>query len=901
MQFNNETDLMNYFQMMHNFIRNRFGIRDKAALQFFNFFFVLKVIEPLIDSEELELSPICKYSSLVAIENDEEKLNIIKEMRKEIHQTEHVDTIFMQFPTANFDTQKKTLTEFLKLLDVLTPDILERFHVFGRIYEYFIGRNTGSRSGLQIGELGQYFTSKALVRYCIALCDPALTEDGNIPSMGDFFCGSGGFITEYIRYMMWKEPNLNWNDQIEYIYGVDTDADIIKSARVDCMTLTKTFNNDACVFSENFRNKNTFEDKLYGIRHGRDRVFVDFNFTNPPYGNSGKNDETGKVKISNCNEHVKHVAKTGSINIPFDPLAPCKGKKAVKDAITGDNKECCALLHGMANLAVGGTYCGVLKEGVFFDGKFKDLRKALVENYEVQYVISVPQDEFLNTSTKTSILIFKNSMKKTTEIRFMELEVVKDKDHVTGFNELNPDTKQIINTFLSNNYEFDAKDGSEMVIKYDEIVKNEYTFNYKNYIKQNINAKQGFKVVKLGDILEYLPKSKRKAGDAIENGTNRFYTSSDKIKTCDFLDVKKQLCVIFGTGGNGSLFLDDNFSCSADNFVCKTNDANLTTYIYYYVKQNWEAFIYKLFNGSTLGHINKENLGKYEIPIPDDMSILEDYLSYLGPANKVLQTLQTLQKEKEEEICGKIRVLCHKPEYSTEHRLGDVCQFKDGKYNSKDMTNTGEYPFYNASVDNPKGTHNECCFNNIEQILFVKSGGNSNNKISNSHALGLPIYVKGKCASNVHVSQITLKHNVTSYTYLYYCLQVVRPIIQFNANYSTGLGGVNMEHMKNLQIKILKPEILDKFGLTEDLKTAELIRDQLQTVFKNQEYFTRDMMKLVLDDVQNNGEIYEEDEAETDEVIEEVQPVIEVVVPKEEVKTTVKKPSAKKAKAVVEI
>ena len=28
----------------------------------------------------------------------------------------------------------------------------------------------------------------------------------------------------------------------------------------------------------------------------------------------------------------------------------------------------------------------------------------------------------------------------------------------------------------------------------------------------------------------------------------------------------------------------DNFSCSADNFVCKTNDANLTTYIYYYVK-----------------------------------------------------------------------------------------------------------------------------------------------------------------------------------------------------------------------------------------------------------------------------------------------------------------------------
>ena len=59
---------------------------------------------------------------------------------------------------------------------------------------------------------------------------------------------------------------------------------------------------------------------------------------------------------------------------------------------------------------VEGTCIGVLKEGVFFNRTYKELRKYLIENYNISDIISIPQDQFENTSTKTSIIIFKNQL-----------------------------------------------------------------------------------------------------------------------------------------------------------------------------------------------------------------------------------------------------------------------------------------------------------------------------------------------------------------------------------------------------------------------------------------------------------------------------------------------------------
>jgi hypothetical protein len=859
---NSEEDLQGYFHSVHSFIRNRFGLYGKAALQFFNFFFVLKVIEPLIENKTLDfnqnLEPDdedyidCRFSVLCNMNNEELKIERTHEIKKRIFNSEHKETFFMNFPLDRFDVKKQNLTNFLNKLNVLTPEIMDQYHVYGRVYEYFLGhitgRNSGSRSGSQMEDLGQFFTSRHLVRYCIAKVKPTIEND-IVPKMGDFYCGSGGFITEYIRYLNYHN-NIDWTDNIDNIYGFDTDAEILKSARVDIMTLTNSFYKEkkdddddehTYVFKNNFRNVNTFEENCDNMDN--QQIRVNFNFTNPPYGNSGKTTDEDKIKLSGAGKEIKHVAMYGSINNNKITFKPTKSKPFM---INGDNKETISILHGMGVLAKDGIYCGVLKEGCFFDKKFQDLRTNLCKFYEVQYVISVPQDDFLNTSTKTSILIFKNSGKATTEIKFCELDIIKSDNKIIGFNEINSQTKQTVNTFTSSNYEFVKKDGDYLRVEFDELEKNGFSFNFKNYIKEEIKVGTGFKVVRLGDILIYQPKSKRKAGDETEDGLFRFYTSSDKIKKCSFLDFTNKLCLIIGTGGKGSLFIDTDFSCSADNFVCQTDDENLTWYIYYYLKHNWDKFIYKMFNGSTLGHVNKENLNNYDIPIPESIETIKLYLDYLGPANQTLQTLQTLQTQKEASICGKIKLLTmmgtEGVDYD-EYKLGDIITTKPGKFNTKNMSNTGEYPFYNASVNNPIGTHNEYCFDGGKYLLFIKSGGNANNKISTTNGLALPLLCSGKIASVIDAIKIDSKHNID---YLYYYLIMKRPLIQDNAKFTVGLGHVDMEYFKNLPIRILKSHLIQQYKLDDDFIFMDKLRNDIQNTLKLQEDTTKQMMSLVL-------------------------------------------------------
>ena len=92
---NNEDDLQDYFHSIHSFIRNKFGLYGKAALQFFNFFFVLKVIEPFI--ETLFDDDTCLYSNILKLTNENDKIDLIRIIQRKIYQSEHKNTFFMSY------------------------------------------------------------------------------------------------------------------------------------------------------------------------------------------------------------------------------------------------------------------------------------------------------------------------------------------------------------------------------------------------------------------------------------------------------------------------------------------------------------------------------------------------------------------------------------------------------------------------------------------------------------------------------------------------------------------------------------------------------------------------------------------------------------------------------------
>jgi len=477
--FETEEDLRDHFHSIHDYIRNKYGFYGKTALQFFNFLFVLKLIEPEIEKGHFKSISKCLYSKLYEKDKGGERNSLLKEYRRIIYQDakddggiQLRDSIFMSNSFADFDDSKDHLKGLLKKIDCLTPEVLDKFHVQGRVYEYFLGfitqKNSGKKSGSQIDDLGQYFTSRKIVRYCMKKVDPVMADAKNIHSMGDLFCGSGGFITEYIRFLEHKYPKqINWTKQTKNIYGADTDRDIIKSARVDIMLLTKTFSDSNNNVVSNIKRLNsTFDDDFCEAEYdSKTKCYQNpylklfYNFTNPPYGGDKGKDKNDKVQLSHSNKQIQQIAYTGSINKEKD-------SNINSYLIKGDNKETLAILHAMSVLEKDGVYCGVLKEGVFFDQKFKSLRKQLAENYEIQWVISVPQSDFWNTSTKTSILIFKNTGKKTQEIKFCELQEIKNS---SNFNEFNPETNKIIGEFNPDNYKLNkSKDSDYLTVEYDE-------------------------------------------------------------------------------------------------------------------------------------------------------------------------------------------------------------------------------------------------------------------------------------------------------------------------------------------------------------------------------------------------------------------------------------------------
>jgi type I restriction-modification system DNA methylase subunit len=294
---------------------------------------------------------------------------------------------------------------------------------------------------------------------------------------------------------------------------------------------------------------------------------------------------------------------------------------------TAKDKEACSLLLLMDLLNENGTCCAVLKEGVFFDGKYSCLRGTLIENYNITDIISVPQNAFENTSTKTSIIKF-TAGSPTKKIKFSELIVEVEENDVF---EIKEDGK----VHLTKN-KGEIKEVSSKVLchatykqltmptitknkKGEDVQKMEYSLNYKNYntyqhfIFTNdykLEIPENYMMLKLGDALDFIPKSKHKASIGTDVGKYRFYTSSDTIKFSDVCDIddNKNKYLIFGTGGNGSLFIDNEFSCSTDNLVAFGKKNIETEYIYYYIKNYWTEFIKFNFNGSTMGHIKKENL-----------------------------------------------------------------------------------------------------------------------------------------------------------------------------------------------------------------------------------------------------------------------------------------------------
>jgi type I restriction enzyme S subunit len=719
----NKEALKDKIHEIHNFLRNNGAGYGMNALKVFNILYGLKKIEEngLLDKISLK-KPDCEFSYLLKLanENKDEQLAelIFGNVLQSICDSELKDLLFYEIPQ---NIRGSVFLYLIKEINKITA-IEKTCNVLlsGKIYEYFIGRDESA-----ISELGAYFTDRHITKFALQKANPKKNGDETIPSMIDMFGGSGGFTTEYINHLNETYPKLiNWSIEINKIYHYDMNEDVIKSAGLEFFCLTGVLPN-----MNNLKYKNSFTDEFNGNKYH-------FVFTNPPYGG----DKNSKTQSQSKRDKVKTYIKESLITTIDEGLrirrqkqlkkieaqekqdkkeqdktkvsissSSARIQKFAKDNnLKGNDKESCSLMLMMDILEVGGTAVGVLKEGVFFNKTYKDLRKCLVENFNVREVISIPQDQFENTSTKTSIVIFDNSVEKTTNIKFSDLVVERYSDdkfaEVFGdivIVENKGDIKGVSDTFVSQ-------------ASKEEILKNNSTsLNGKEYNKTEIIIGEGYELIQLGDITKINMGStpSTKNHKYWENGTIPWVAISDldnnvihKTKKClteHGVETMKNRKIPMNSILLSFKLSIGKLGISGKEMYCNEAIAYLNSvtipqmYLYYILDcLNLEKYGRGTIGSS--GNLNKEILEKIPIPVPKSPSKIKQWVDKISAPYNEKNEKQLKIKELENFVKNRSREIGENEECD-EVELVSVCEIKSGKAINSENRNKIKYPYYAAN------------------------------------------------------------------------------------------------------------------------------------------------------------------------------------------------------------
>jgi len=601
--------------------------------------------------------------------------------------------------------------------------------------------------------------------------------------------------------------------------------DVIKSAGLEFFCSTGVMPD----MKNNLHCKNSFMDEF-------NKKKFDYIITNPPYGGD-KNEKTDtQIKRTKIKEFIKKDLETlkdkdkikfrmeqlkliekidkqekidsDKLKVSLETSSNRINKFAKKHNLKGNDKESVSLMLMMDMLEVNGTCIGVLKEGVFFNKTYKDVRKCLIENFNVREVISVPSDQFENTATKTSIVIFDNTEEKTTEIKFSELIV--DKYTEDKFDEIN-------NYIVLLENKGDIKEVRDNLISsatIDELLQNTiFSLNGKDYNKKEIICSKDYELVKLSNICEFLSKSKRPASFGKKNGKYNFYTSSDKVQKCDIADYKDE-CIIIGSGGVANIKMDNIFSCSADNFIIKSK---YNKYIFNYLKGNMKYLI-DGFTGSTLKHISKEYLQNLQIPIPKSEAKIKEWVDKISKPYDEKNIKQDRINELETTVMNTIKDIIENEECD-EVEFDNILKYvkKNKKYRASDGSEIGLYKFYTSSQDKIL-YRNDYEFE--KKHILIGRGGVPSLHIATFFSVS---------HDDVYVLDINNNINNISIDYIYNYLKININYIAVSFKGSTikhsskeELSKIKINIPKNKQlIKNLEPLFKEVETLQNDVKIAE--------------------------------------------------------------------------------
>ena len=261
-----------------------------------------------------------------------------------------------------------------KVVDGIDGLDMNNRDAMGDVYEYVLGKMAAS------GNNGQFRTPRHIIRMMVELMKPTLKDTICDPAMG-----SAGFIVESAKYIQQQhKSDLLKKEHADHyksgmFHGFDTDQTMLRIGAMNLML--HGVDNPNVEYKDSLSSENTDAD-LYTLC-----------LANPPFAGSLDKDMVAKSLLS--------IASTTKTELLFVALF-------------------------VRMLQLGGRCASIVPDGVLFGNSkaHKSLRKELIDNQQLQAVISMPSGVFQPYSgVSTAILIFtKTNAGGTDKVWFYDIK-----------------------------------------------------------------------------------------------------------------------------------------------------------------------------------------------------------------------------------------------------------------------------------------------------------------------------------------------------------------------------------------------------------------------------------------------------------------------------------------------
>ena len=652
-----------FFEDLHNLLWNKAGLSPERALEHMTFFFAYRLIESQADV--LNLPQECRWSYLASHKNENDTYETMKKGCIAF-QKNRVTKSFFKKPEID---KAMIIYEIVEQINRISLTILQETDTLGDIFEYMLGRGMSTMS-----DEGQYFTNRKICKLAFKLAyDIKRTlrrADGSLCTFADWFCGTGGFPAEFVKGVKANDPSVNWKKESGAVYCQDMNLSSVTTTLLNMLILTGIpFSGDT------IRGSNSFTDAITaGAGAPFPGLTIDYCFMNPPYGGDKTKGKEYKFAYSKTVKGDDGKSKKFFVNQEIQSIG-----------IEDDDKVSAGVQLAMATLSDGGVCCIVLPQGFFFGASKKcvELRKKIAEEYRIHSVVDIASGSFLNTGTKTSMMVFQKGVGATDKVTFMGL-----------------DETVLVEATL------------------DELRAKNYSLNYKQYLPQSAVEVEGFEMVKLGDICEFYGGQAIKKEDRSENGKIPYYGSNGIVGYMDTHIFDGKYIITGQDGTLGTFYNVDGMFWASNHthvFRPKNNAGVLLNYVFYYLSTNFDPE--KVRTGSCIPKITLANIKEVQIPLPSlekQQEIVDSIDGFTQLAHAEEQSLKMLEKSVMFEVkwmgMGKERV-----------KLGDLVIADSGYLLSKDSIVDGNYPIIGGGKI--VGYHNN--FNRHMDEIVISRVGNA--------------------------------------------------------------------------------------------------------------------------------------------------------------------------------